>query len=223
MVKQYQFDLAECRCAEDIESVVGRVQPLSYCGSDRLCEFPPLAEHRYQRKWHCSFNTNVISNPMIYQTSKKTNRSSSRYCIQQHLAEHADFLCRSWMKWGLGRTSLRSAISTLLQCNRSWYTNLLDSSIISSFIRYCSSKCTVASGCAFERRRNKDSSRPPLWASWLRTCRNRPSVLLWYSTPRSLTSGGSCKWSPTRTNFSARRNGPKHAGRVICEASSTIQ
>jgi hypothetical protein len=37
------------------------------------------------------------------------------------------------------------------------------------------------------------------------------------------TRGGNWKWSPTRTNVSANLSGPKHVGRVIWEASSTIQ
>lgn len=36
------------------------------------------------------------------------------------------------------------------------------------------------------------------------------------------TSGGSCRWSPTRTKRSAWSNGAKQAGWAICEASSTM-
>lgn len=50
--------------------------------------------------------------------------------------------------------------------------SLLDSSMMSSFIRYWCARSTTAAGCASARRRNKLTSSPPLRASAFLTCRS---------------------------------------------------
>jgi hypothetical protein len=71
----------------------------------------------------------------------------------------------------LGSSSRCRAIASDPQRRRSLYISLLDSNMISAFIRYCSVRSTTASGCASDKRRNKDTSSPPLRASRLLTCR----------------------------------------------------
>ena len=98
---------------------------------------------------------------------------SSRSCFnQQLLSEHrfAVVSCSRFRNLTLGRRRLRLATASEPHRRRSLYISLLDNNMMSSFMRYCSVRSTTASGCASESRLNSDTSRPPRFASRLRTC-----------------------------------------------------
>ena len=103
---------------------------------------------------------------------------SSRSCFNQQLLSEHRFVvvsCSRLRNLTLGRRRLRLATASEPHRRRSLYISLLDNNMMSSFMRYCSVRSTTASGCASESRLKSDTSRPPRFASRLRTC---PTVRL---------------------------------------------
>ena len=98
---------------------------------------------------------------------------SSRSCFNQQLLSEHRFVvvsCSRLRNLTLGRRRLRLATASEPHRRRSLYISLLDNNMMSSFMRYCSVRSTTASGWASESRLNSDTSKPPRFASRLRTC-----------------------------------------------------